>query len=85
MHADDSKKYIDFFGRLATEGANSTHLTITNVFNPTPILVAMGSTVDILNNAGITLLTVADCLDFQPYEHVGQYGTRDDTWTCNGT
>ena len=85
QNAGDGEKYVNFFKQRATEGANSTHLTISNEFNPTPMLAALGSTVDLLHNATINLLTVADCLDLPPYEHVGGYGTRDDSWTCSGT
>ena len=39
---------------------------------------------DALHNAGISLITVAQCLDLEPYEHVGVYGEKDSTWTCDG-
>ena len=75
--------YVESFKSLATEGADSTHLALTKESIPITVLAALYSTVDALNEAGITLLTVADCLDLEPYEHVGSYGERDDTWTCD--
>lgn len=35
--------------------------------------------------AGYNLVTVAQCLGDDPYQSVGQPGTRDDSWTCDGT
>jgi LysM repeat protein len=45
----------------------------------------VGHSVDALHDAGVKLLTVASCLDTEAYEHVGDYGVKDDTWTCEGT
>lgn len=49
-------------------------------------LEALGNgTAQILHDAGIKLVTVAECLDEDPYEIVtGHFGTRDATWTCDG-
>ena len=35
--------------------------------------------------AGIKMVTVAECLDIAPYEVVGNYGVRDSSWTCDGS
>ncbi|KAK4703132.1 hypothetical protein P7C70_g3085, partial [Phenoliferia sp. Uapishka_3] len=35
--------------------------------------------------AGYKLVPISDCLGVDPYQSVFKAGTRDDTWTCDGT
>ena len=76
--------YLKAFYCLAGEGAKSTHLVLTLESEPITMIAVLAAPMDALKWENITLLTVADCLDLQPYEYVGSYGKRDDTWTCNG-
>jgi hypothetical protein len=42
-------------------------------------------TVTYIRSKGINLITVAECIDQDPYEVVtGVYGIPDDSWTCDG-
>jgi peptidoglycan/xylan/chitin deacetylase (PgdA/CDA1 family) len=81
----DEQGSIDFYKRLAAEGPNSKHLPLSHETHDYSVHAAENYTVDALYNAGVTLLTVAQCLDMYPYEFVGPYGVRDSTWTCDGT
>ena len=76
---------INFYDKLADEGPSSKHLTLSHEVQRYAADAAVNHTVDALHNAKITLVTVAECLDTDPYERVGGYGKKDDTWTCGGT
>ena len=76
---------ISFYDNLANEGSSSKHLTLSHEVQSHAVDAAVNHTVEALRNAKITLLTVAECLDTDPYERVGDYGIKDDTWTCGGT
>ena len=60
------------------------HLTLSHEVHNYSVQAAENGAVDALHEAGVTLLTVAECLDTTPYEIVGEPGVRDDTWTCEG-
>lgn len=40
----------------------------------------MPSVVPQLTDAGVKLITVAECLDLDPYKEVGEPQERDETW-----
>ncbi|KAJ7482507.1 hypothetical protein FB451DRAFT_1170373 [Mycena latifolia] len=42
----------------------------------------IGYAVDALQTANYSLVTVAECLGFEPSSFVGSFGQRDDTWFC---
>lgn len=44
-----------------------------------------GGTAAYIRSKNINLVTIAQCLDIEPYETVtGVYGTKDSSWTCDG-
>ncbi|TIA88585.1 hypothetical protein E3P99_02527 [Wallemia hederae] len=60
------------------------HLTLNHeTYEGTPYTV-MPSVVPSLVDRGYRLITVADCLDLEPYLEVGEPQERDETWTCDG-
>ena len=81
------QKVTDFFKNIAAEGPNANHLALSQGANlDDSFNAAKNGAVDALHNAGVPLLTVAQCLDIaDPYEHVGSYGEKDATWTCDAT
>lgn len=42
----------------------------------------MPKAVKLLNQAGYKLVSLAQCLGLEPYEHVGGRTERDESWTC---
>ncbi|KAG8752342.1 hypothetical protein FRC14_007124 [Serendipita sp. 396] len=60
-------------------------MTLSHETEPAGTAAMYNGTVPLLANAGIHLVTVAQCLDTDAYEYVGNYGTRDSTWYCGGT
>ena len=77
--------YVNFFKTLTSDPSKAddmSYITHANELNP---LMRNTTVVDILRGAGVTLQTVAGCLDLQAYEFIGGYGERDATWTCDST
>lgn len=59
------------------------HETVVSAVDET-----MPQAYDILRNNGYSaanIMTVASALQFNPYKVQGQQGTRDASWTCDGT
>jgi LysM repeat protein len=76
----------NFYQGFANQGPSSQpRMTLSHETEPSGIGALRMGTVPLLANAGITLSTVAQCLDAQPYDYIGSYGTRDSSWTCSGT
>ncbi|KIY67074.1 carbohydrate esterase family 4 protein [Cylindrobasidium torrendii FP15055 ss-10] len=42
----------------------------------------LGQAIDVLQQAGYNLVTVAECLGMAPYTNQKDYGSRDGSWTC---
>lgn len=59
-------------------------ITLSHEVSDAGIGAMRNGTVQLLTDAGVQLLTTAQCLDLEPYEYVGGYGVRDETWTCQG-
>lgn len=76
----------NFYQAFANAGPGQPHLTLSHETEPAGIGALQMGTVPLLANAGINLVTVAQCInDNNPYEYIGGYGQRDSTWTCSGT
>ncbi|KAG6853878.1 hypothetical protein C0991_000485, partial [Blastosporella zonata] len=44
--------------------------------------VVLPHAIKVLQNAGYELVTLAKCLDMEPYQSVGQPQVNDGSWTC---
>lgn len=75
----------NFYQAFANAGPGQPHLTLSHETEPSGIGALRMGTVPLLANAGIKLVTVAQCLDAEPYDYIGGYGTRDSSWYCGGT
>jgi hypothetical protein len=80
-----AQQSYNFYQGLANENPKRPHMTLSHETEPAGTDALHMGTVPLLANAGIQLQTVAQCLDTDPYEQVGGYGTRDSTWYCGGT
>jgi hypothetical protein len=72
----------NFYKGFANENPKKPHMTLSHETVTVGIDALHNGTVPLLANAGVKLVTVGQCLDAEPYEQVGAYGTRDSTWTC---
>lgn len=80
------QQVYDFYRGFAREDPKTPHLTLSHETVLPEIEAIRNGTVEILASGGVTLVTVADCLDITDvYEVVGEPGERDETWTCEGT
>ncbi|KAI5474902.1 carbohydrate esterase family 4 protein [Pseudohyphozyma bogoriensis] len=76
--------YSSLYGTYPTPHIALNHVMISETYDTTPDSIV--SVVPDLLAAGYRLVTVAECLgDDSPYQSVGSFGTRDDSWTCDGT
>lgn len=76
----------NFYQAFANAGPSSQpRLTLSHETEPSGIGALRMGTVPLLANAGITLTTVAQCLDSDAYDYFGGYGTRDSSWYCGGS
>jgi hypothetical protein len=91
MWSDDSgdstggnaQQSYDFYANFAQQGPGNPHLTLSHETEPAGIGALRMGTVKLLANAGIQLVTVAECIgQSDMYEHIGGYGTRDPSWQC---
>jgi hypothetical protein len=80
-----AQESYNFYKAFADAGPGNPHLTLSHETEPAGIGALRMGTVPLLANAGITLLTVAQCLDMEPYDLIGGYGHRDSSWYCGGT
>jgi hypothetical protein len=93
MWSDDSgdstggsaQSSYDFYNSFASQGPGQPHMALSHETEPAGIGALRMGTVGLLSRAGINLQTVAQCLDSEAYEYVGEYGQRDSTWYCGGT
>ncbi|CAG7850680.1 SubName: Full=Related to deacetylase {ECO:0000313/EMBL:CCA69714.1} [Serendipita indica DSM 11827] len=74
-----------FFQSLAAGGASTRRISQSTETSQAALDGMDQGSVEVLATAGIRLVTVAQCLDINPYETVGSYGVRDSSWTCDGT
>ncbi|CAG8625691.1 16356_t:CDS:2, partial [Acaulospora colombiana] len=80
---DLSQSIYQFYQGLAAEGSGHPHMSMAHQ-TQAPALDALDlGSAEALIDAGIKLVTAAQCLDLPAYETVGGYGVRDSTWTCD--
>lgn len=80
----DPQYFYDFYKNIADTWSGPVVPLSHEGWSWTPAAMEMGI-VPYFQSKGIKILTVAECLDEVPYEIVtGYYGTRDDSWTCDG-
>jgi hypothetical protein len=75
----------NFYAKLAAQGPGHPHITLSHETEPAGIGALRNGTVNLLAKANISMITVAQCIDQDPYEHVGGYGKRDSSWHCGGS
>ena len=75
----------NFYKAFADAGPGKPHMPLSHETKPAAIGALRMGTVPLLANAGIKLVTVAQCLDMEPYDYIGGYGQRDSSWHCGGT
>lgn len=75
----------NFYNNFANQGPGQPHMALSHETQAAAIGALRQGTVTRLNQAGIKLLTVAQCLDAEPYEYISGYGQRDSTWYCGGS
>ncbi|KIM31645.1 carbohydrate esterase family 4 protein [Serendipita vermifera MAFF 305830] len=73
----------NFYTRFAREEPDYTGLTLSHEVSDAGVEAMRNGTVQALVEAGVELLTTADCLGLEPYDYVGDYGERDETWNCD--
>ncbi|KAG8827906.1 Carbohydrate esterase 4 protein [Serendipita sp. 401] len=91
MWSDDSgdatggttQSSIDFYTSFAHERPDYPALTLSHEISDAGVEAMRNGTVRTLANAGVQLLTVAQCIDQEPYEYIGCYQKRDESWTCD--
>ena len=78
--AEDSWR---FYTKFAKDDPSYTGLTLSHEVSDAGIEAMRNGTVAELAEAGIELLTTADCLGLEPYEYVEEPGERDESWNCD--
>jgi hypothetical protein len=79
-----SQGIYQFYQGLANEGQGHPHLVRSDETQSIAVDALDLGTAGLFTAAGIRLVTVSQCLDIAPYDVVGNYGIRDDSWTCDG-
>jgi hypothetical protein len=90
MWSDDSTDAIggtaeqswSFYNSFAKIRPDYPALTLSHEVSQAGIDALKNGTVADLVDAGVHLLTTAECINEDPYEYVGGYGIRDETWHC---
>jgi hypothetical protein len=77
-----AQQSYDFYAQWAAQGPGHPHMCLSHETEPAGIGALKNGTVQLLANAKINMTTVAQCLDQDPYEYVGGYGTKDSSWNC---
>lgn len=93
MWSDDSLDSVggtaqdsyNFYKTFAIDRPDYTGLTLSHETSDAGIQALRNGTVNVLANADINLLSVAQCVDMEPYEYFGGYQERDASWTCEGS
>ncbi|KAK0186034.1 carbohydrate esterase family 4 protein [Armillaria mellea] len=60
----------------------SSILTLNHETYESTAITVLPHAIEVLQGAGYSLVTVAECLGLSPYSSVGEAGTKDATWTC---
>lgn len=74
----------DVARRYTFPSAQLTIRSVSKVKEGTVDIVAPKA-IPLLSARGYDLVGMDTCLAIEPYQVVGEPGTRDDTWTCDGT
>lgn len=80
--AEDSWK---FYTKFAREEPGYTGLTLSHEVSDAGVEAMRNGTVLELAEAGVELLTTADCLGLPAYDYIRDYGERDESWNCDPT
>ncbi|KAG8836363.1 Carbohydrate esterase 4 protein [Serendipita sp. 399] len=76
---------IIFYTSFAVDRPDYPALTLSHEVSDAGVGAMRCGSVHALASAGVQLLTVAQCIDQEPYEYVGDYQERDASWTCDTT
>ncbi|PVG02513.1 glycoside hydrolase/deacetylase [Serendipita vermifera] len=81
-----AQQSYNMYNGFANQGPGHPHMALSHETQQAGIDALRMGTVTRINQAGIRLVTVEQCLanNFPAYEYVGGYGTRDSTWDCYG-
>jgi len=75
---------VNFYNGMAAEGPGHRHITLSHETEPSGYGALEQGTVGRLHNAGINMVTVAQCVGTDAYDYIGGYGQRDSSWYCGG-
>ncbi|KAK0473963.1 carbohydrate esterase family 4 protein [Armillaria novae-zelandiae] len=64
------------------ESHPNTILTLNHETYDSTATTVLPHAIEVLQGAGYSLVTVAECLGLAPYSSIGEAGTKDATWTC---
>ena len=93
MWSDDSLDSVggtaqdsyNFYASFADSRPDYPALTLSHETQDAGIQALRNGTVNVLADAGIRLLSMAQCVDMEPYEYVSGYQERNALWTCEGS
>ncbi|KAG9041833.1 Carbohydrate esterase 4 protein [Serendipita sp. 407] len=81
-----AQQSYDFYAGFANQGPSaSPRMTLSHETSPAGYNAMYMGTVPRLANAGIKLVSVAQCLNADAYEVFGGFGNRDSSWYCGGS
>lgn len=60
----------------------NTILTLNHETYDSTATTVLPHAIEVLQGAGYSLATVAECLGLAPYSSIGEAGAKDATWTC---
>ncbi|KAK0478662.1 carbohydrate esterase family 4 protein [Armillaria luteobubalina] len=60
----------------------NTILTLNHETYDSTVTTVLPHAIEVLQGAGYSLVTVAECLGLAPYSSIGEAGAKDATWTC---
>ncbi|POY73050.1 hypothetical protein BMF94_3888 [Rhodotorula taiwanensis] len=61
------------------------HIALNHEVKEGTVDIVAPKAIPLLSARGYDLVGMDTCLAIEPYQVVGEPGTRDDTWTCDGT